>query len=187
MKLRNMPIAKKGVIKEIPKEECTITKKCISDPKFVGLDLSYVGTGVIVLDSKAEILEQKLIKTVKSDSKYDIEDRLIKIENEINFIPNIMGLGSVYIEGPAFASQGNMVLQMGALNFFVRIYLRKHKVEYKIVAPPTLKKWVTGTGRADKKLMMQKIEERWKIIFKDNNIADAYGLARMAMEEYKNG
>jgi Holliday junction resolvasome RuvABC endonuclease subunit len=168
-------------------EECTITKRCRSDPKFVGLDLSYVGTGLIVVDSMGEILEQKLIKTVKTNSKYDIEDRLIQIEDEIKFIPNIMGLASVYIEGPAFASQGNMVLQMGALNFFVRIFLRRKEVKYKIIAPPTLKKWVTGNGRADKKLMMQKVEERWKKLFKNNNLADAYGLARMAMEEYKNG
>jgi Holliday junction resolvasome RuvABC endonuclease subunit len=98
-----------------------------------------------------------------------------------------MGLASVYIEGPAFASQGNAALQMGALNFFVRTFLRKKEVDYKIIAPPTLKKWVTGSGRADKKQMIDKVEERWNIKFKDNNLADAYGLARMAMEEYKNG
>ena len=182
-----MDKAKKGVIKAQSSETCTVSKRCISDPKFVGLDLSYTGTGLIVLDSKSEILEQKLIKTVKTNSKYDIEDRLIIIENEIKFIPNIMGLGNVYIEGPAYASQGNMALQMGALNFFVRIFLRRKGVDYKIIAPPTLKKWVTGNGRADKKLMVEKVNERWNNNFKDNNIADAYGLARMAMEEYNNG
>jgi len=179
--------AKKGVIRGVKNEECIITKKCISDPKFVGLDLSYVGTGLLVIDSKGEILEQKLIKTIKSESKYDTEDRLIKIEEEISFIPKILGLGGVCIEGPAFASQGNAALQMGALNFFVRIFLRRNLVEFKIVAPPTLKKFVTGTGRADKKMVIEMVDERWKIKFKDNNLADAYGLARMAMEEYKNG
>jgi Holliday junction resolvasome RuvABC endonuclease subunit len=182
-----MAKAQTGVIRGKQEEKCLVSKQCKSDPKFVGIDLSYTATGLIVLDSKGEILEQKLIKTSKSDSKFDIEDRLIRIENDVKFVPNIMGLASVYIEGPAFASQGNAALQMGALNFFVRTFLRKKEVDYKIIAPPTLKKWVTGSGRADKKQMIDKVEERWNIKFKDNNLADAYGLARMAMEEYKNG
>ena len=164
-------------------EECTITKKCITDPKFVGLDLSYTGTGLIVLDNNGLILEQKLIST---DSKNDTEDRILKIGDEIDFIPKIIGLGGVYIEGPSYSSIGNQMLQMGALNFFVRIFLRKKNVNYKIIAPPTLKKWVAGTGKAKKEMMLLHIYKRWGIEFEDNNLADAYGLARMAMEEITN-
>ena len=172
---------RKGVIRG--KQECNISKGFISDPKFVGLDLSYVATGLIVLDSMGCILEQKLIGT---SSKNETEDRLIKIENEISFIPKIMGLASVYVEGPSYSSQGNQMLQMGALNFFVRIFLRKNSVNFEIVAPPTLKKFVTGSGRANKKDMLHSVSKKWHIDFKDHNLADAYGLARMAMEEYKN-
>jgi Holliday junction resolvasome RuvABC endonuclease subunit len=178
-----MSKAKKGVVRGEQKKKCTVSKKCISDPKFVGLDLSYVGTGLLIVDSVGGILEQKLIKT---SSELETEDRLIQIEKEIKFIPNIVGLASVYIEGPSYASMGNQMLQMGALNFFVRIFLRKKKVEFKIVAPPTLKKWVTGNGRANKKDMLEHVSTKWGINFKDHNLADAYGLARMAMEEYKN-
>lgn len=161
-------------------EECTIEKSCISDPKFVGLDLSYVGTGLIVLDSNGIILEQKLVST---KPEFDTEERIIQIENEIKFIPNIVGLKKVCIEGPSYSSVGNQMLQMGALNFFVRIFLRKKNVDYRVIAPPTLKKWVAGTGRAAKEMMLLHIYKRWGIEFKNNNLADAYGLARIAMEE----
>jgi len=163
-------------------EECKVEKRCISDPKFVGLDLSYTGTGIIVIDSNGEILEQKLINT---DSKYDTEDRIIQIENEINFIPNIIGLGGVYIEGPAFSAKGSHMLQMGALNFYVRIFLRKKDVDYKIIPPTTLKKWTAGTGRAKKELMLLHVYKRWGIEFSDNNLCDAFSLARMALEKEK--
>lgn len=158
-------------------------KKGISDPKFVGLDLSYVATGLIVLDYNGEILEQKLIGT---KPKFDTEERIIQIENGIKFIPNISGLEGVCIEGPSYASIGNQMLQMGALNFYVRIFLRKKNVDYRIIAPPTLKKWVTGNGRADKKAMLRHVSERWDVEFKDHNLADAYGLARISMEDYQN-
>jgi crossover junction endodeoxyribonuclease RuvC len=166
-------------------EECTIEKNCTTDPKFVGLDLSYSGTGLIVLDNIGEILEQKLIST---DSKDDTEDRLIQIENEIKFIPNIVGLKVVFVEGPSYSSRGDQMLQMGALNIFIRIFFRKNKVNYRVIAPPTLKKWVAKTGRAKKEMMLLHIYKRWGIEFENNNLADAYGLARMAqstMEEEK--
>ena len=166
-------------------EVCTIEKKCITDPKFVGLDLSYSGTGLIVLDNIGEILEQKLISTNPKD---DTEDRLIQIENEIKFIPNIVGLKVVFVEGPSYSSRGDQMLQMGALNIFIRIFFRKNNVNYRVIAPQTLKKWVAKTGRAAKEMMLLHIYKRWGIEFENNNLADAYGLARMAqvtMEEEK--
>jgi hypothetical protein len=58
-----MAKAQTGVIRGKQEEKCLVSKQCKSDPKFVGIDLSYTATGLIVLDSKGEILEQKLIKT----------------------------------------------------------------------------------------------------------------------------
>lgn len=166
--------------KKKKKAECIISEYCNSDPKFVGLDLSYNGTALIILDSNGEMLEQKLIS---SPSESDIEDRIIYIEKEIEFIPNIVDLEYVYIEGPSFSSNGQFMLQMGALNFFIRIFLRKKNIEFKIIAPTTLKKWVCENGRAKKELMILNVYKRWGVEFQDNNLADAYGLARMAMEE----
>jgi crossover junction endodeoxyribonuclease RuvC len=174
---------KLGVVKEKKKEIKKVVKIPLRDPMFVGVDPSYNGFAIIVVDKTGSIVEQKLIKT-KSDK--EIEERLIDLENEFKFIPNIFSLHSVCIEGPSYSSNGAFQLQMGALHFYLRVFLFKNHVKYKIVAPGTLKKSVTGDGRSKKDLMLLKVYKKWGVEFDNDNLADAYGLARMALEDYKN-
>ena len=161
------------------KIQCNDVKTC-KDPLFVGIDPSINATGLIVLDSNANIIEQKLF-SVKSEK---FEEGLLKYEQEIGFIPKIINLQSVYLEGPAYQATGQVILQMGALHFMTRLFLFKNRVNYKIIAPGTLKKFVTGKGNSKKDLMLLKVYKRWGVEFDDHNLCDAYGLARMALEEY---
>lgn len=149
---------------------------------FVGVDHSMTGTAVVVIDQDGCILEQKLITTSNNDID---EVRMTHIIDELSFIPKIVRLKRVYIEGPSYMSTGQAVLQMGALHYLIRIFLYRKKVKYKIIAPGTLKKFVTGSGAAKKEQMLLQTYKKWGIEFKDNNTADAYGLARLAMQEYK--
>jgi len=145
---------------------------------FVGIDHSMTGTGIVLIDQDGNILEQKLIKTTHEDSD---EKRMITILDSLAFIPKIIRLKSVYIEGPSYASQGQAVLQMGALHYLIRIFLFRKKINYKIIAPGSLKKFICGNGNAKKEHMLLNIYKKWNIEFHDNNIADAYGLAMMAL------
>ena len=158
---------------------CDLKKELV----FVGIDHSMTGTGVVVLDQDGCIIEQKLIKTSSNDID---EKRMTHIMDELSFIPNIIRLKRVYIEGPSFASKGQAVLQMGALHYLIRIFLYRKKVKYKVVPPNTLKKFITGKGHAKKEHMLLNIYKKFGIEFEDNNIADAFSLAKMALEEYKN-
>lgn len=167
-----------GTKKEI--KEC---KKELRDPMFVGMDPSYNSFAIIVLDKDGEIIEKKLLS---SNTKDEAEDRIITLEKEFSFIPNIMCLHSVYLEGPSYSSDGAFMLQMGALHFYLRIFFRKNNINYTVIAPGTLKKFVTGDGRAKKDLILLKTYKKWGVEFKVNDEADAYGLARMALEDYKN-
>jgi len=176
-----MKEAKKGVIREKNKIK-PIKVKINNDPIYVGLDPSFTGTGVIVLNKDGEILEQKLIK---SNAKKSDEERLIEIREELSFIPIINNLKMVYFEGPSFASNGQFMLQMGALHYVIRILFFESKTDYKIITPTELKKFVTGKGNAKKDLMLLKVYKKWGVEFSDNNMSDAYGLARMALEENK--
>jgi len=153
------------------------------DPMFVGVDPSFNGFAIIVLDKDANIVEQMLFG---SDSKTEPEDRLIELEKQYSFIPNIMCLHSVCIEGPSYMSNGAFALQMGALHFMMRIMFKKKGVNFKVVAPGTLKKFVTGKGNAKKDLMLLNVYKKWGVEFENDNLADAYGLARMALEAYTN-
>lgn len=151
---------------------------------FVGIDPSYNGFGIVVIDKNAEIVDTKLLSTKSQDIT---EERICQLENGFKFIPSIAGLKGVYIEGPSYSSNGQAILQMGALHYFIRIFLYKTDVKYKIIAPGTLKKFVTGSGNAKKELILLKVYKKWGVEFSDNNLADAYGLARMALEELTGG
>jgi len=158
--------------------------KCKRETLFVGLDPSINATGVVILDDCANIIEQRIF-SVKDEDKL-FERSLIKYEEEISFISRILNLGAVYIEGPSYQSAGQAILQMGAIHFLTRVYLFKNDKNYKVIAPGTLKKFVTGKGNSKKDLMLLKTFKKWGVEFSDNNICDAYGLARMAVEDFKN-
>jgi crossover junction endodeoxyribonuclease RuvC len=158
---------------------CTDVKTC-KDPLFVGLDPSINATGLVVIDQYATIIESKLF-SVASEK---FEESLLKYEKEIKFIPTILTLQSVYLEGAAYQSTGQAILQMGALHFLTRLFLFKKHVNYKVIAPGTLKKFVSGKGNSKKDLMLLNVYKKWGVEFQDHNLADAYGLARLALEEY---
>ena len=153
-----------------------------NNPLFVGVDHSFNGTAIIVIDKEGCIVENILYK---SKGNNDVE-KLIDIENKISFVPNIISLERVYIEAPSLHSKGTNALQMGALHYMIATYLHKHKVNYKAIEPTKLKKFATGKGNAKKELMLLNVYKKWGISFENNNSADAYSLARMALEEYLN-
>jgi len=150
---------------------------------YVGLDLSLAGTGLVVLNQDSEIIEQKLISTKPNKEDYQhTEKRLLTILEEIKFIPNIVKLKKLNIEGLAFGARGQSMLELAALHYFIRIYMYQHSVPYEIVPPTVLKKHITGKGNCKKELMLLKIFKKYGIEFEDNNIADAFALAKYAME-----
>lgn len=148
---------------------------------FVGVDPSFNGTAVVVLDENANIAEQLLFQSV-GDS---IEEKLWSINKALSFIPKIIGLKRVYLEGPSYSSNGAFQLQMGALHFMIRMMFFRKRLKYEIIAPGTLKKFVAGNGSAKKEHMLLNVYKKWGIEFQDNNLADAYGLARMSYEGFK--
>ena len=152
---------------------------------FVGIDPSYNGFAIIVMDTEFNIIEERLLKT---KTKETIEERIISLEKEFSFILKLKNLKKVYFEGPSFSSSGAFMLEMGALNYYFRILLFKNNISYEIIPPTNLKKFVTGKGNVKKELMLLKTFKKWGVEFEDNNLCDAYCLCRYAIEEYnKNG
>jgi crossover junction endodeoxyribonuclease RuvC len=145
------------------------------------VDPSYNGTAVMVLDENANIVEKLLYKSVGES----IEEKLWAINKALSFIPKIVGLKKVYLEGPSYSSNGAFQLQMGALHFMIRMMFYKKRVKYEVIAPGSLKKFVAGSGSAKKEHMLLNVYKKWGLDFLDNNLADAYGLARMAYEDFK--
>ena len=144
---------------------------------YVGIDPSLTATGVVVIDKAGDIVDQSLITTKPKD------DMLVRYHIIIDNIFNAMQ-GSkypVYIEGPSLHSKGRAVAQMFGLYWVIRWELNKANIPCEAVPPTQLKKFVTTKGNAKKEQMLLHTFKRWGIEFADNNLCDAYCLARWGL------
>ena|SRR3990167_2865863 len=156
-----------------------MSKKIIS----LGLDLSLVGTGLVILEN-GKIVKQKLIKSkpIPDGKPIDELKRIKKIVEEIESIiteelPNV-----AVIEGLAFmVRNATALVQLSALNYFTRSMLMDYHVPFIIVAPTSLKKFVTGSGVAKKDVMLIESYKRWGVSILDDNVCDAYCLSQVGL------
>ena len=157
------------------------------DKIIAGLDLSLTGTGYTVMRSNGEILDSGVIKS-KPQGKLpldeikringivvEIRDKLTKSLPESRL--NDVKLDLVVIEGLAFMAKGTSLVQLGGLNYLLRMDFLHAQVPFVIVAPTSLKKFITGSGKGDKELLMMTIFKKYGFEAKTNNDADAYALA----------
>jgi len=139
---------------------------------YIGIDPSLTGTGIVVLDEQGNVLDKDLISTKAS---HKIEDRLKTIWNRLKYIiwdfadKHVPGC-HIAVEGLSFGSKGESMLELAGLHYLIRYMIDREFCGVRHVVPPqTLKKFVCGKGNV-------------KMEFQDNNICDAYCLARYAME-----
>lgn len=151
--------------------------------KSLGLDLSLVHTGVALLEDGKQILRTG-IKTKPSKLKRPIDEikRMQDIVDQVMEIVTDNRPDVVVIEGIAFMSRNSTALaQLAALNYMIRAQLMMKGIGFLIVAPTSLKKFITNKGNAQKDEVMLAIFKRYGVTITDNNEADAYGLAQLGL------
>jgi len=155
---------------------------------FCGIDASFSGTGVMVIDNECNIIDQRLISTKKSDDIYDIEKRMIFIVEDLSFFLTkyFHDLKLTLIEGISFGSKGEGADQLAALNYFIRIFMVENNILFGAIPPTSLKKFTTGSGQCKKNLMLKEVYKRWNVDFSDDNLCDSYALSRLAQHNYNN-
>lgn len=86
----------------------------------------------------------------------------------------------VYIEGYAFSFKGSgtVLIEIGTI---IRYFLYQEGYEYTEVSPTTLKKFATGTGTAQKDLMIKEVYKKWGYDTDSNDIADAVALGMFGL------
>jgi Holliday junction resolvasome RuvABC endonuclease subunit len=141
------------------------------------LDLSFSGTGVIILDESAKTLVRETIKTTTAETD---RQRLVKIGDTV--VSLLLPFNPVMIlkEGPAHNARFGVHLAgrgHGAVDYAMEKANMPTPLE---VAPATLKKFATGRGVGEKGDIKMWVLEKWHEKFSDNNQSDAYVLARMA-------
>lgn len=142
----------------------------------MGIDPSLTGTGIIVLE-QGKIVENKLIKTKPTgDSNVLGLERLLSIRDQIN----LDGIDMVLMEGLAFMARNTSALvQLSALNYFLREKINSKGIKWYIIAPTTLKKAITSKGNAKKDEMLLEVYKKYGESFSDDNLCDAFGLAKV--------
>ena len=149
----------------------------------VGLDLSLTGSGVVVLED-GKIIEQRLIKSKPTpDGKpKDEVERIQKIVTDIELIVSEFKPQVAVIEGLAFmVRNATALVQLSALNYMTRAMLLDYDIPFIIVAPTSLKKFITGNGAAKKDIILIELYKRYGVTILDDNEADAYGLSQIGL------
>lgn len=142
----------------------------------IGLDLSLTGTGLVVLDIAGHVLDAMTISSKLRDM-----ERLAFIRSTIGKVFSNYEPGLACIEGYSMGSRAGQLASIGELGGVVKLLLHRNNFPYQIVAPTQLKKFATGKGNGAKDEVMMHVYKRWGWEAKDNNQADAYVLARIAL------
>ena len=151
----------------------------------IGVDPSLTATGIVVIrDGNVE-----LAATTKNRPELGTTERVRLIRALIiDTIFDEDGLHSefpdlIVIEGFSFASKGRSVFETAYLGWRIREDLESFRTEENIpwieVPPTQLKRFATGVGTANKEIVMQQVLKRWGYEAPNNNLADAFVLAKI--------
>ncbi len=143
--------------------------------RFAAFDLSLAHTGWAV--SKDGLATWGTIESPPLDGDHGDLARLQSIVSQVGEIAR--GSDLVAVEGFAF-TRPNQSHILGALGYFVRMWLWKHDLPFVVIPPSSLKKWATGSGKSKKDVMLREVCRRWNVVIDDDNAADAYALLRLA-------
>ena len=153
----------------------------------IGLDLSLTHTGYVVINDKGKVLRRGVIKSKPcGDRPMDEIKRILKIRKDIfdiieDFLSNEKEKTIICIEGLAFMAQGTSLTQLAGLSYMTRANLDMYSRPFIIVAPTTLKKFITGSGKGDKDQIMMAVYKNYGFEASDNNEADAFSLSVCGM------
>lgn len=147
------------------------------DKHVLGIDPSLTATGLVIYDvANSDIVAQHLLS-----SKHHGIRRLIDLRSQFVAFVTAHPVAMMCIEGYAYGmTDGSMLASLGELGGALRMYLEDSNKQYYNVSPGTLKKYVTGKGNSKKQLMLMFTLKNWGVAFEDDNLCDAYGLARIA-------
>lgn len=152
----------------------------------IGIDQSYSGFGITVMDVDSEAYKTVVFKGegIGVDRLLDINQKLSEFLN--TNLPDKPKTITAAMEGYAFGSQ--MAHMAGELGAVVKLTLRMglqfgaFDCRYPLIVPPTmLKKYVVGKGTGvQKNQILLNVFKKWHVEFNDDNAADSYALARIA-------
>ena len=145
--------------------------------RILGIDQSYTSTGIVMLENDALFKGYKFSANKSMNrfgQAYEIAIHLAVVVDE--FEPDVIA-----IEGLAFGMRGNVTRDLGGLQFVIISHLQEVKGrDIEILAPTSVKKFATGSGRAKKEDMISSLPESVHSYFIGLGVKKTTGLADMA-------
>ena len=152
-------------------------------PYVLGIDPSLTGTAVAKYFTDGSHDVERFSSKNLGKSVRERDQRYLRLTERImDFIGIEEGEPEpavICIENYAFDAQ-NRGMELAEYGGILRSDLCVFGSPIEEVAPATLKKFVTGSGRADKAMMAAKTLNNWKVGFATDDHFDAFGLARVA-------
>lgn len=144
---------------------------------YAGFDLSLSGTGYVVINGKGGVVEKGTIKTLPTEP---IAKRIALIADSVVRILQQHRPDLAVKEAPVLYLRFGAV-DIGQMHGAVVYAIEKAGLEQPtLVSPSTLKKFATGSGKAEKSDMKMAVLEKWSEKFSDDNQCDAYAAAKLA-------
>lgn len=147
---------------------------------FIGLDLSLTGTGVVVIDDYYKIIVREKLETPSfgAERLYNLYKQLYRIIST-----EASDAKLACIEGPSYLSEKGHLFEIGEWTGCVKLILFDLGIKYIVATPQQNKKYVLGKAPAEgskKELIILDIYKKFGEEIRENNIADAYVLSRIA-------
>ena len=149
--------------------------------KYLGIDLSLQATGVCIVSSDYSIISKDILSSTTTNTSL----RLFLLKNALtHFLTGHEDIKLCCIEGPSFGSKdGGRLFQIGEWTGVVKLLLFELGIPFVAAVPSQLKKYISGTGKDVKKEhVMLDVYKKYNVELRDNNIADAYVLSRIARD-----
>ena len=152
----------------------------------IGIDasLTHTGISVISVDDGVHIERICVPKTRGAERLKDIEEwfsnLFIELEQKYQYTIKISVL-----EGYAFTPRFGQSFSLGELGGVIKLFLYKRNIKLFTVAPQTLKKFATGSGKGDKNMMLLKAFKKWGVEFNNDHTCDAFSLAMIGKAIYE--
>lgn len=111
------------------------------------------------------------------------ELKLARMRRQVAFVTEGAAEADVILmEGPSFSSMGSATRDLAGLWWLMFAALLDVGRPLGVVAPSVLKKWITGTGNADKFRVGQAVAKRWPDVeLRTDDEADALALAGIGL------
>lgn len=153
---------------------------------YLGIDQSYSGCAIVSYCPATNIASEHVYDFSPSQAGAGPQ-RLGYVHNILRehfmYLRQQGTVRQVCFEGYAYGSKFRRE-ELGELGGVMRLALVQTFPPHllRAVAPNAVKKYVTGSGRADKDKMMLAVYMRWKHESSSHDAADAYALARIAVD-----